>query len=183
MTESRVRVVNDGHTNRVFVDGVDMSSCLELLDAGTPFCGRSRVTLSAIVDVVTAVVIPADTDYADAVGMLLKPIGPGGPYWRYQSESTGLKTPAELRYKLDEDWMRAACELAQAAGFSLENRDGWLKLVDVAAEQAEAERVEDRRLELELAYRMGYPRVDDLLAVLSDSELAEWKQFLADRKD
>jgi hypothetical protein len=125
-------------------------------------------------------IIEGGTDYADAIGQLLRMLGPGGPYYRYAKERTGVITP-ELTFPDGSDWLAEAKNLAAVLGQRLiQTKTGVWRVVDPGEWNSQLD--EERHLAHELAVLMQEPHVDKMLAALSDEQWDEWKDWLRKRK-
>jgi hypothetical protein len=123
--------------------------------------------------------IRAGTDYADAIGMLLRFLGPGGPFYRYAKERSGYNTLVDLDYPTDSDWLVEAKALAAVIGMQLiQSKTGIWMVVDLE----ELNEEEERALAFELAFQMGELFPDKMLASLSRVQWDEWKEWLQKRR-
>jgi hypothetical protein len=123
--------------------------------------------------------IEGGIDYADAIGQLLRHLGPGGPFYRYFKEPTGVNVP-ELLYADNSDWLAEAKGLAVAIGKRLiQSKTGVWRVVDPAEWNFQLD--EERHLAHELAAVMQELHVDLMLGQLSSAEWEEWKDFLRKR--
>lgn len=123
-------------------------------------------------------IVAAGIDYADAIGVLLKQLGPGSPGWRYARQPTHLTTPDVLRYPPDTDWLQAARDLARDIGRRLTQSKSGVWLVVEEWDMAE----EEHDLAHELAALMGRLDVELMVDSLTKPQWDDWKDWLRKRR-
>jgi hypothetical protein len=124
--------------------------------------------------------IRGGTDYADAIGILLRQLGPSGPFWRYAKEPSDYKTPP-LSFPPNTDWLAEARSMAVAMDKRLiQTKTGTWVVVDPDEWNPRVD--EERDLLLELAFQMRELEPDTLLGRMSRMQWDEWQDWLRKRR-